>query len=78
MCVCGWWRWLGIGPGPGGGAGKPSRPSLGQLPGTKRLGKLWNSRSTSRKTTGSSVASSSPRIKLGLEAMVWKEAEVRG
>ena len=30
-----------------------SRPPLGQLPATKRCGKLWNSRSVSRKTTGS-------------------------
>ena len=49
-----------------------SRPPLGQLPGTKRCGKLWNSRSVSRKTTGCCVASSSSRMKLGLEAIVSK------
>ena len=41
-----------------------SRPPLGQLPGTKRCGKDWNSRSVSRKATGSCVASSSSRMKL--------------
>ncbi len=49
-----------------------SRGPLGQPPGTKSCGKEWNSRSTSRKTTGNRVASSWSRMKLGLEAMVSK------
>ena len=46
-----------------------SRPPLGQLPGTKRCGKRWNSRSVSRKTTGSWFASSWFRMKAGFIAI---------
>ena len=50
-----------------------SRPTpCGQLPGTKRCGKLWNSRSVSRKTTGSPVALSSLSMNDGFEAIVSK------
>ena len=49
-----------------------SRPPPGQLPGTNSCGKRWNSRSVSRKATGSLVASISSRMNEGLAAMVWK------
>ena len=46
-----------------------SRGPSGQLPGMKRVGNLWNSRSVSRNTTGSWFASSWFRMKAGFIAI---------
>ena len=46
-----------------------SRSPFGQLPGWKSSGNLWNSRSESRKTTGSCVVRNWLRMKAGLMAI---------
>ena len=49
-----------------------SRSYSGQLPGTKRSGNWWNSRSTSMKATGRAVAWSWLRMNEGFMEMVSK------